>query len=108
MEDVKFLKSDKQLLCTPRVMYSFFKFISQLRRIFHTNFRIPHHLVLITQHALTTIKGSIIRQKTEFEIYFYVQLPLGQPQDLVWLPMEYFGCPSRPLSPVQSKIVLKH
>ena len=31
---------------------------------------------------------------TGFEIYFYVQLPLGQPQDLVWLPIEYFGCPS--------------
>ena len=29
-----------------------------------------------------------------FEIYFYVQLPLGQPQDLVWLPIEYFVCPS--------------
>ena len=29
-----------------------------------------------------------------FEIYFYVQLPLGQLQDLVWLPIEYFGCPS--------------
>ena len=29
-----------------------------------------------------------------FKIYFYVQLPLGQPQDLVWLPIEYFGCPS--------------
>ena len=32
--------------------------------------------------------------RSGFEIYFYVQLPLGQPQDLVWLPIEYFGCPS--------------
>ena len=30
--------------------------------------------------------------RSGFEIYFYVQLPLGQPQDLVWLPIEYFGC----------------
>ena len=29
-----------------------------------------------------------------FEIYFYVQLPLGQPKALVWLPIEYFGCRS--------------
>ena len=33
-----------------------------------------------------------------FEIY--VKVPLGQPQDLAWLPMEYFGCPSQPLDPV--------
>ena len=26
--------------------------------------------------------------------WVYVQLPLGQPQDLVLLPIEYFGCPS--------------
>ena len=28
MEDVKFSKSAKGLLCTPRLVYSFFKFIS--------------------------------------------------------------------------------
>ena len=26
-----------------------------------------------------------------FEIHFYVLLPPGQPQDLVWLSMKYFG-----------------
>ena len=41
-------------------------------------------------HALDQIQSLL----TGFEIYFYVQLPLGQPQDLVWLPIEYFGCPS--------------
>ena len=46
-------------------------------------------------------------KQSGLEIYFYVQLPLGQPQDLVWLPKEYFGCPSQPLSPAQSKKV-KH
>ena len=57
-----FLKSAKGLLCTPHLVYSFFKFISySLQRekdeyILNspTNFRIPRYLVLIIQHAVTT------------------------------------------------------
>ena len=42
-----------------------------------------------------------LRSITGFEIYFHVQLPLGQPQDLVWFPIEYFGCASSCPSSIQ-------
>lgn len=44
---------------------------------------------------------KLVGESPGFEIYFHVLLP----QDLVWLPMEYCGCPSQPLSPAQSKKV---
>ena len=49
---------------------------------------------------IVQFKG-ILTLRPGFEIYFYVQLPLGQPQDSVWLPREYFGCPSSCLSSSQ-------
>ena len=45
-------------------------------------------------HKEKKVRIKITYILSGFEIYFYVQLPLGQPRDLVWLPTEYFGCPS--------------
>ena len=54
------------------------------------------------QYMVTTVTGDLNRRS--FKLCFqglkftfmsscpYVQLPL--PQDLIWLPVEYFGCPS--------------
>jgi len=53
--------------------------------LFRLNENIQSHLLIIGINTATS---------TGFEIYFYVHLPLGQPQDLVWLPIEYLGCPS--------------
>ena len=66
MEDV--VKSGKGLLCTPHLVYKL-KFAkgkwwiysirkNKLTLNSDTNFWIPRYLVLITQHALTTVKGS--------------------------------------------------
>jgi len=75
--------------------WSFFQAVKSY--LFRLNENIQSHLLIIGINTATS---------TEFEIYFYVHLPLGQPQDLVWLPIEYLGCPEA-LAPVQAKKLIE-